>query len=165
MDMCLSKLWEIVEDEGAWHNVVHGVTKTWTRLSDWTELNWELIFGWLKEKSQASGAGFCKSLPISNELRRDTTELPHEESPNHMRTQWERGHLQARREGPHQNPTVQTSWSMPSGFQKFKDINVCGLSHHSMAFCHSRLNRWTEIALWAEEEHQLTLFHKLRQIN
>ena len=26
MDMCLSKLWEIVEDEGAWHNVVHGVT-------------------------------------------------------------------------------------------------------------------------------------------
>jgi len=30
MDMCLSKLWEIVEDEGAWHNVVHGVTQSQT---------------------------------------------------------------------------------------------------------------------------------------
>ena len=34
MDMRLSKLREIVKDRKAWHAVVHGVTKSWTRLSD-----------------------------------------------------------------------------------------------------------------------------------
>ena len=36
MNMILSKLWEIVEDRGAWHATVHGVTKRWTQLSSWT---------------------------------------------------------------------------------------------------------------------------------
>ena len=40
MDMSLSKLREFVMDREGWSSVIHGVTKTGTRLSHWTELNW-----------------------------------------------------------------------------------------------------------------------------
>ena len=42
MDMSLSRLWKLVIDGEVWHAVVHGVAKSWTRLSNWTELNWRI---------------------------------------------------------------------------------------------------------------------------
>ena len=38
MDMSLGKLQEMVKDREAWHVAVHGVTKSWTQLSDWTTI-------------------------------------------------------------------------------------------------------------------------------
>ena len=39
-DVSLSELREMVMDREAWCAAIHGVTKSWTRMSDWTELNW-----------------------------------------------------------------------------------------------------------------------------
>ena len=43
MDVSLSELQELVMDREAWRASIHGVTKSWTRLRDWTELNWKEI--------------------------------------------------------------------------------------------------------------------------
>ena len=51
MDLSLSKFWELMMDREVWCVVVHWVTKIWTWLRDWTELNWRMTFGNESENS------------------------------------------------------------------------------------------------------------------
>ena len=50
MDMGLGELWELVTNREAWHAEIHGVTKSWTWLRHWTELNWTV--SWKKTYDQ-----------------------------------------------------------------------------------------------------------------
>ena len=59
VDMNLSKLWELAMDREAWHTAVHGVTESWTQLSNWTVIHW-LGIDWFAYQSD-DGRQFVSS--------------------------------------------------------------------------------------------------------
>ena len=64
LDMSLSELWELVMDREAWCAAVHGVSKSQTRLSNWTELNCPFKVPWTEEPGglQSTGSQSQKQL-------------------------------------------------------------------------------------------------------
>ena len=70
MDMSLSELWELVMDREAWRTTVHGATKSWTWLSNWTELIHEMglcKYGtyWTPQKEELESRWVCCSLKMA----------------------------------------------------------------------------------------------------
>ena len=77
MDVSLSELWELVLDREAWRAVIHGITKSQTRLSDWSDLIWYI-------------RDFCK--PVAKHLSPKTAlNLTPTSTDNHMN--WYRGRI------------------------------------------------------------------------
>ena len=75
MDVSLGELRELVMDREAWRAVIHGVTKSRTRLSDWTELNWSLGNGWWWQLPNNAKAPNAIGLHAENQPKRKLCDM------------------------------------------------------------------------------------------
>ena len=82
VDMGLAGLWELVMDREAWHAVVHGVSKSQTGLSDWTELNCGIPKQTQEaEESPALRSRCHRSKPLSCDMRAQSSYFSHTFTP------------------------------------------------------------------------------------
>ena len=78
MDVSLSELLELVRDSEVWRAAIHGVTKSRTQLSDWTELNWTETLG----DGEGRGSPVCCS-PWSHRVRHNLMTEHHHHQQQH----------------------------------------------------------------------------------